>query len=124
MSKSGGIAYCSGSSDGHGSHSSYRDASSVIPDTASSTTPLKSAVSFSSGGRTVHNVSIQSRCEAVAAGGGGGGGGTHGNHRRERRLDPIDLELGEIDGDPEGKDHGKKPRVHVESAFEQHEERV
>lgn len=131
MVRSNNLAYDSNTVDGHGrygsstaggtggSRSRHGITSSARPhhqsraDTVTSTTPLKSASSFTSSRGTnsaaaAPLTSIMSRCE--------GGGGA-----RRERPDHFDLELGEIDGEPVD---SKKAHVHVESAFEQREERV
>ncbi|KAH8177797.1 fungal pheromone mating factor STE2 GPCR domain-containing protein [Sarocladium implicatum] len=112
----------SGTGSGTGPHRGHQNRyRSVAPETATSTTPLKSAASFTSS-RTASSPSAQfssilSRCEA-----GGGDQGHHNNHaQRQQRPDHYDLELGEIEGEPMD---SKRARVRVESAFEQREERV
>lgn len=116
-SKGGGTG--TGTGPLSGNQNRYR---SVPPETVTSTTPLKSAASFTSS-RTASSPSAQfssilSRCE--------GGGVTSSNEgynpkQRQQRPDHYDLELGEIEG--ESLD-AKRARVRVESAFEQREERV
>jgi hypothetical protein len=127
MVRSNGLGYDSNISDGnpmnHGGAgtgmgtSNHRHGSHSHLDTITSTTPLKSAASFTSSRATNAPLTyIQSRCE-----GGSGSAGDGFSRPRRERPDHFDLELGEIDGesvDP------KRTRVRVDSAFEQREERV
>lgn len=100
MSQSAGLAYPTGSS-----HYNERI---MIPDRAESSRPLKRtpnlAISSRSTGPTTQ-ASLYSRCEATTV--------------WRTNLDPVDLELGQIDGFSVGIGN-----VRVDRDFEQHEERL
>lgn len=128
MVRSNGLGYDSNMSNGNpmnrgtaggtGMGSRIHHGSQSHVDSITSTTPLKTAVSFTSNRTMAAPLSsIQSRCEA-------GGCSTvvdsFSRFRRDR-PDHFDLELGEIDSEPI---YSEGNRVRVESAFEQREERV
>ena len=100
MSKSAGLVYATRSSH-------YNDGI-MIADRADSTQPLKPTPSLTVSSRNTGptpQASVYSRCEAIPVG--------------SSRQDPVDLELGQIDGFTMGTGH-----VRVDRDFEQHEERL